>query len=139
MRNQLFMLALLTLCFMLSVSAESDTIATTLCMAKYKTIATIRTFSQDVPLSVSFIPNRLLLKSNIRHTHNSGLEGKRDYAFMDAGIVYRTKKKVEFTLDVANIFNTKTFVSRSNTDLVESYTLYQLRPISVIIGTHIVL
>ena len=52
---------------------------------------------------------------------------------MDASLTLRTKKKQEFVLSVNNIFNTRTFISHSNTDLTESLAIYHLRPRSVML------
>ena len=94
---------------------------------------TIRTLGQHANLSLSLIPNRLLANMTARHTHNSGLQGKRDYAFMDASLTYRTKKKQDFILEACNIFNTRTFVSCSDTELNRLLELYHLRPLSIML------
>ena len=98
---------------------------------------TIRTFTQDVGLNASLISNRLLMNVSARHTHNSAFEGKKDYMFMDASITFRTKKKQEIVLEICNLFNTDTFVSRTNTDLTECLTIYHLRPRSVMVTAHV--
>ncbi len=58
---------------------------------------------------------------------------------MNLSITFKTKKKIQFVLNVDNVFNTKTFIYRSNSNLSESYTLYQLRPRSVMLTTHFAL
>ena len=99
----------------------------------------IRNFSNEAALSIAFIPDRLLLNTNLQYTHNSGFTDKKDYTFMNLSITFKTKKKIQFVLNVDNVFNTKTFIYRSNSNLSESYTLYQLRPRSVMLTTHFAL
>lgn len=98
----------------------------------------VRTFGQEARLSLSLLNKRLLLDLGGSHTHNSGFSGKRDYTFMDAGLTFRTKKrKNEYRLSLDNIFNTRSFVSRSNSDLTEYLTVYHLRPRSIMLSTKI--
>lgn len=99
-------------------------------------VHTIRTFDQGVSLNASFYSNRLLVNMSVHHTHNSAFQGKKDYAFMDASLTFRTKGKQEIVLKAGNLFNTRTFVSRSNTDLAECFTIYHLRPRSVMLTVH---
>lgn len=99
----------------------------------------IRNFSNETALSMAFIPDRLILNTNLQYTHNSGFTDKKDYTFMNLSITFKTKKKIQFVLNVDNVFNTKTFIYRSNSNLSESYTLYQLRPRSVMLTTHFAL
>ena len=98
---------------------------------------TINTVTQQANVNISFIPNSLMMKLSARHTHNSGLQGQRDYAFMDASLTYRTKTKHEFILSADNISGTHTFVSRSHTDLTESLAIYHLRPRSIMLTTRL--
>ena len=98
---------------------------------------TINALSQHANLNVSILPNRLTMNVTARHTHNSDLQGKKDYVFMDASLTLRTKKKQEFVLSVNNLFNTRTFISHSNTDLTESFAIYHLRPRSVMLTTRL--
>ena len=98
---------------------------------------TINTLTQQANVNISFIPNSLMMKLSARHTHNSGLQGQSDYAFMDASLTYRTKTKHEFILSADNISGTRTFVSRSHTDLTESLTIYHLRPRSIMLTTRL--
>lgn len=63
--------------------------------------------------------------------------GKKDYVFMNATITFKPQKKFYIDVDLDNLLNTKTFIRRSNGDLMESYTIYQIRPISVMLCAHI--
>lgn len=96
---------------------------------------TIRTFGQHASLDVSFIRDRLLMNMTARHTHNSGLKGKKNYAFMDMSVTYRTKKKMDFVLKATNLFNTHTFISRSDTQLTQYVEVYNLRPRNIMLST----
>lgn len=98
---------------------------------------TINTFTQHADMNISFIPNSLMMKVSAKYTHNSGLQGQQDYTFMDASLTYRTKTKHEFVLSACNLFNTRTFISRSNTDLTESFAIYHLRPRSIMLTTRL--
>lgn len=96
---------------------------------------TIRTFGQHASLDVSFIRDRLLMNMTARHTHNSGLKGKKNYTFMDMSVTYRTKKKMDFVLKATNLFNTHTFISRSDTQLTQYVEVYNLRPRNIMLST----
>lgn len=91
----------------------------------------IRTFEQNVTMSISFIRNRLMMNVIARHTHNSGLQERNNYAFMDFSLTNRTKKKTEFALEIRNLFNTHTFVAQSETDMTKYFEIYHLRPRSI--------
>lgn len=93
----------------------------------------IRTFGQHVSLGITLVRNTLLMNLTARHTHNSGLQGKKDYAFLDGSVTYRTKKKTEFVLEAKNLFNTHTFISRTDTQLTQYFEIYRLRPRSVML------
>lgn len=100
----------------------------------------LRTFGQQTRLNLSILKKRLLLDLSGRHTHNSAFSGKKDYAFMDLGLTFRTKqRKNEYRLSLDNLFNTRTYVSRANSDLTESFTISHLRPRSVMLSTKITL
>ena len=82
-------------------------------------------------MNTSFIRNRLMMNVTARHTYNSNLHGQKNYAFMDFSLTYRTKKKTEFALEVSNLFNTRTFVEQSETDMTKYLEIYHLRPRSI--------
>lgn len=94
---------------------------------------TIRTFEQHASLDITLIRNRLMTNVTARHTHNSGLQGKKDYAFLDFSITYRMKKTVDFVLEANNLFNTRTFISRSETDMTKYLEIYHLRSRSIML------
>lgn len=93
----------------------------------------IRTLEQSLNLNLSLIRKSLLMNITARHTHNSGLQEKTDYAFLNCSLTYRTKRKIEFILEGNNIFNTHTFISRSDTQLTQYFEIYQLRPRSIML------
>lgn len=100
----------------------------------------VRTFNQDIRLNFYLVKNRLFFNVSGTHTHNSGFNGKKNYTFMDAGITFRTnKRKDEYRLSFDNIFNTRTFVSRTNSELTEYFTIYHLRPRSIMFSTKLTL
>ena len=94
---------------------------------------TIRTFSQHASLDVTLIRNRLMTNVTIRHTHNSGLLGKKDYAFMDFSVTYRIKRSTDFVLEATNLFNTHTFVSNSESNMTKYLEIYNLRSRSIML------
>ncbi len=102
-------------------------------------INTIRNFSNETSLDVTFLPDRLLLNTTLQYTHNSGFTDRKDYTFMTLSITFKPSKKVQLVLNFDNILNTDTFVYRSNSNLTEGYTLYQLRPRCVMLTTHFAL
>lgn len=93
----------------------------------------IRIFEQSLSLNLSPIRNSLLMNITVRHTHNTGLQEKKNYAFLNCSFTYRTKQKTEFILEGSNIFNTHTFISRSDTQLTQYFEIYHLRPRSIIL------
>ncbi len=98
---------------------------------------TVQTFSQHAGIDISLIRNALLANITGRHTYNNGLSGKKNYAFLDFSLTYRTKKKLEFSLEARNLFNTDSFVSRSDTDLTQYVQIYHLRPRSFVLKTRV--
>lgn len=98
---------------------------------------TIRTFEQQLNLNLSLIRNTLLVNITARHTHNSDLQEKQNYAFLDCSITYRTKQKIEFILEAKNLSNTHTFISRSDSQLTQYFEIYQLRPRSIMLTTRL--
>ena len=102
-------------------------------------INTIRNISNETSLDMTFLPDRLLLNTTLQYTHNSGFTDRKDYTFMTLSITFKPSKKVQLVLNFDNILNTDTFVYRSNSNLTEGYTLYQLRPRCVMLTTHFAL
>ncbi len=98
---------------------------------------TVHTFSQHASINISLISNSLLGNITGRHTYNNGFSGKKNYAFLDMSLTYRTKKKLEFSIEADNLFNTKSFVSRSDTDLTQYLQIYHLRPRSFVLSTRV--
>lgn len=94
---------------------------------------TIRTFQQHACLDASFLPSRLMMNIKGNHTHNSDFQDKKNCFFLDASFTYRTKRKTDFVLEGRNLFNTHIFVSRSDTDMIESYEIYDIRSRSVLL------
>ncbi len=98
---------------------------------------TVQTFNQYAGIDISLISNSLLGNITGRHTYNSGLSGKKNYAFLDISLTYRTKKKLEFSLEASNLLNTDYFISRSDTDLTQYLQVYHLRPRSFVLRTRV--
>lgn len=94
---------------------------------------TIRTFEQHATLDISLVRNSLMTNVKACHTHNSGLQGKKDYVFLDFSITWRMKKTVEFVIETNNLFNTHTFISRSETDMTKYFEVYHLRSRSIML------
>ena len=103
----------------------------------YKSI--IYDFSNDASLLIKIISNKLMLNTGVQYTHNSGFMDKKDYVFMNATLTYKPQKKFYIDINLDNLLNTKTFIRRSNGDLMENYTIYQIRPRSVMLTTHIMM
>jgi len=96
-------------------------------------------FAQQVTIGLRLIKDRLFLNLSGDHTHNSDLSStKKDYFFVNAGLRLKLNKKVEFNLKGDNLTNTHTFVRRTTGDMVEYYSEYHLRPISLTLSTTIV-
>ena len=103
----------------------------------YKSI--IYDFSNDASLLIKIISNKLMLNTGVQYTHNSGFMDKKEYVFMNATLTYKPQKKFYIDINLDNLLNTKTFIRRSNGDLMENYTIYQIRPRSVMLTTHIMM
>lgn len=103
----------------------------------YKSI--IYDFSNDASLLIKIISNKLMLNTGVQYTHNSGFMDKKDYVFMNATLTYKPQKKFYIDINLDNLLNTKTFIRRSNGDLMENYTIYQIRPRSVMLTAHIIM
>lgn len=100
---------------------------------------TNREFTQQLTLALRLIKDRLSLNVSGDHTHNSALSStKKDYYFVNAGLRLKLSKKVELNLNGDNLTNTHTFVRRSTGDMVEYYSEYHLRPISVTLSSTII-
>ena len=80
-----------------------------------------------------------MLNTGVQYTHNSGFMDKKDYVFMNATLTYKPQKKFYIDINLDNLLNTKTFIRRSNGDLMENYTIYQIRPRSVVLTAHIIM
>lgn len=103
----------------------------------YKSI--IYDFSNDASLLIKIISDKLMLNTGVQYTHNSGFMDKKDYVFMNATLTYKPQKKFYIDINLDNLLNTKTFIRRSNGDLMENYTIYQIRPRSVMLTAHIIM
>ena len=103
----------------------------------YKSI--IYDFSNDASLLIKIISDKLMLNTGVQYTHNSGFMEKKDYVFMNATLTYKPQKKFYIDINLDNLLNTKTFIRRSNGDLMENYTIYQIRPRSVMLTAHIIM
>lgn len=100
---------------------------------------TNREFTQQLTLALRLVKDRLSLNVSGDHTHNSALSStKKDYYFVNAGLRLKLSKKVELNLNGDNLTNTHTFVRRSTGDMVEYYSEYHLRPISVTLSSTII-
>ena len=95
--------------------------------------ASIKTMNQL--LSMSFLLGQhLIAKGSFRHYYNDRNEGEqRDLCFVDAGLSY-VSGRMEYTLSANNLLNTKTYSTTSfNTNTIYS-TVYELRPVSVLLS-----
>ena len=82
---------------------------------------------------LSIIPKHFFISLTANHSYNKSNPDKKNYVFLNSSLTLKTKKKHDFILEVNNITNTRTYLSQSNTDLVEYVNLYNIRPISVLL------
>jgi hypothetical protein len=100
--------------------------------------ATYSEWRQQCKLNLRLLPSRLFFNLNFNHTHNSSLVSrKKDYVFIGSGLQFKMSKAVELSLDADNLTNIHTYSSRSIGDMEEFYTICYLRPLSVMLTTHI--
>lgn len=95
--------------------------------------ASIKTMNQL--LSMSFLLGQhLIAKGSFRHYYNDRNEGaQRNLCFVDAGLSY-VLGRMEYTLSANNLLNTKTYSTTTfNTNTIYS-TVYELRPVSVLLS-----
>ena len=94
---------------------------------------TIHTLEQSANMYLSIIPKHFFISLTTNHSYNKSNPDKKNYVFLNSSLTLKTKKKHDFILEVNNITNTRTYLSQSNTDLVEYVNLYNIRPISVLL------
>lgn len=94
---------------------------------------TIHTLEQSANMYLSIIPKHFFISLTANHSYNKSNPDKKNYMFLNSSLTLKTKKKHDFILEVNNITNTRTYLSQSNTDLVEYVNLYNIRPISVLL------
>lgn len=94
---------------------------------------TIHTLEQSANMYLSIIPKHFFISLSANHSYNKSNPDKKNYVFLNSSLTLKTKKKHDFILEVNNITNTRTYLSQSNTDLVEYVNLYNIRPISVLL------
>ena len=94
---------------------------------------TIHTLEQSANMYLSIIPKHFFISLTANHSYNKSNPDKKNYVFLNSSLTLKTKKKHDFILEVNNITNTRTYLSQSNTDLVEYVNLYNIRPISVLL------
>lgn len=94
---------------------------------------TIHTLEQRANMYLSIIPKHFFISLTANHSYNKSNPAKKNYVFLNSSLTLKTKKKHDFILEVNNITNTRTYLSQSNTDLVEYVNLYNIRPISVLL------
>lgn len=94
---------------------------------------TIHTLEQSANMYLSIIPKHFFISLTANHSYNKSNPNKKNYVFLNSSLTLKTKKKHDFILEVNNITNTRTYLSQSNTDLVEYVNLYNIRPISVLL------
>lgn len=80
-----------------------------------------------------FISKSVILKLSGEHYYNSLVSGgDRNMLFADAGLNYKAKR-VEYIIDVRNIFGKGTYDSASYGDMVSFVNSYHLRPRSIML------
>lgn len=94
---------------------------------------TIHTLEQSANMYLSIIPKHFFISLTANHSYNKSNPDKKNYVFLNSSLTLKTKKEHDFILEVNNITNTRTYLSQSNTDLVEYVNLYNIRPISVLL------
>ncbi|MCM1313509.1 MAG: hypothetical protein NC206_09170 [Bacteroides sp.] len=97
-------------------------------------------WSQHAKLNLRLLPSRLFLRLTANHTHNGSLvSSRKDYVFFGSGLQFKLSKKVEFNLDADNLTNLHRYTTRSVSDMEQHYTVYELRPWSIMLMMHITL
>ncbi|MDY9919099.1 MULTISPECIES: carboxypeptidase-like regulatory domain-containing protein [Proteiniphilum] len=92
----------------------------------------VNDFTQDIALSL--IPAKgFTLTASVNHYYNNMIESSaRSSWFGNLGARYRMKN-VDWMLDWTNIFNTRQFVTYSYSAISSYYTVYELRPVEVLL------
>lgn len=66
------------------------------------------------------------------HYFNSAVSSGNNFTLADLGLVY-TYKKIRFSLDWTNIFNTKVYTTASINNLVATHSYYNIRPQAIML------
>lgn len=88
----------------------------------------ISSYRQHARLDVTLLPNRIFLHADGSHIHNAQLPGRSNYGMLAASLRLKLWKPVEIEFTANNLLGTHTFITRQNTDMVEHYAEYHLRP-----------
>lgn len=85
-------------------------------------------------LGTSFIPVKgLVFNITLNHYYNNLIESQsRSSFFGNAGVKYKLKN-ADLMLDWTNIFNTTKFITYSYSDISSYYSVYNLRPMEVLL------
>ena len=61
------------------------------------------------------------------------IEDKPNYTFFKADVTYSVNNNLRFTLEADNLLNTRKYVSFINSDMTEHYSVYHIRPRSIML------
>lgn len=105
--------------------------------AKYAP-AEIKTVNQRMTTSL-LLGKRMAVRGSFQHYYNDMNEGEqRNLGFVDVGLSY-TAGRMEYTINASNLLNTKTYSSTSFSTNTIYTTIYELRPVSVLLSVRFTL
>ena len=94
----------------------------------------IRHFSNNFHIFFTIVKSKLFLDLDERHTSNTSFNGMRHFDMMNAGLRWKVKE-TEINFSVSNILNNRNYFDRYETDMVNTYTMYELTPRRFMVGT----
>lgn len=94
----------------------------------------IRHFENRINVNFTIVKSKLFLNMTERHSWNTSLNGMRHFDMFDCNLRWMVKKhEVRFTVD--NILNNRSYINRYESDMINSYTMYELTPRRFMVGT----
>ena len=93
----------------------------------------IHNFTGTCNIKFTILKEKLFLGMAANHSYNNCRQGQKDYTFFKADATYSVNNNLRFTLEADNLLNTRKYVSFFNSDMTEHYSVYHIRPRSIML------
>ena len=94
----------------------------------------IKHFSNNASTFITLKKSCLFLNITERHTSNTSLTGMRHFDMLDSSLRWQVKDW-QIIIAVNNILNNRSYIDRYQSDMVDSYTMYELTPRRFMVST----